>query len=174
MATAQSGEGNDVTWYPNSSATTHMTPIEDILSTKSTYRDTSSVVVGNGTKLSISHIWHTRLGHCGSRAFDMLKHKDFIIPESKFSNKCIACKMGKARRLPFTSVEHCFSTLLYLIHSDVWQSPISSNLGYHYYMCFVDDCTCYTWIYPMKYKSKVHSIFVTFQKMAENLFDRKI
>ena len=80
-------------------------------------------------------IWHTRLGHCGSRVLDMLKHKHLILLASKFSNKCIVCKMGKADRLPFTSVEHCFSIPLYLIHSDGWQSPIPSNLGYRYYVC---------------------------------------
>jgi len=67
--------------------------------------------------------WHSRLGYCRSRILDYLKSKQFIHPESKFGNKCVACKF-----------EHCYSTLLYLTHSDLGQSPILSNLGYRYYV----------------------------------------
>jgi len=51
---------------------------------------------------------------------------------------------------------------------------ISSNLGYRYYVCFVDDCPLYTWMYPIKQKYEVHNIFCAFQKKVENLFDQCI
>lgn len=80
--------------------------------------------------------------------------------------------MGKAHRLPFVSVE-LYSTPFFLIHSDVWQSPVISNLGFHYYVTFVDDCSRFTWLYPLR-QSEVYDCFCAFQALVERLFDRKI
>lgn len=118
--------------------------------------------------------WHKRLGHCGHQILGRLVSNKAIVTYSKFDNICVSCRLGKSHRLPFTLVEHCFSTPFYLIHSDLWQSPVPSNLGYNYYICFVDDCTRYTWIYPMKRKSEAFSIFYVFRKMVENVFNATI
>ena len=71
-------------------------------------------------------------------------------------------------------MEHCYSTLLHLTHLDLWQSPILSNLNFRYYVYFVDDCTPFTWIYPIKCKYELYNLFCAFRKMVENLFDQKI
>ena len=55
----------------------------------------------------------------------------------------------------------------------MWQSPILSNLNFRYYVVFVDDCTRFTWIYPMKHKYEVSTHFCAFQKLVETLFSRK-
>ena len=52
--------------------------------------------------------------------------------------------------------------------------PYFSNLGFKYYVCFVDDFSRYTWIYPLKRKYEVHARFQDFQALVENLFDCKI
>ena len=57
---------------------------------------------------------------------------------------------------------------LSIIHSDVWQSHVSSFYGYHYYVLFLDGYTKYYWVYPLKNKSKVFSEFVQFKKEVEN------
>lgn len=49
LATIQFGEANDVLRYPDSAATSHMTPSVDILSHKLPHSGTSNVIVGNGT-----------------------------------------------------------------------------------------------------------------------------
>lgn len=39
---------------------------------------------------------------------------------------------------------------------------------------FVDDCTRFTWIYPVKKKSVFFAHFVIFHKLVENLFSKKL
>ena len=68
---------------------------------------------------------------------------------------CEACQMGKIHRLHFLVIETKTSQVLELIHTDLWgPSPILSRVGYVYYISFVDDFSRYTWIYPLKLKSK--------------------
>ncbi|CAH9079866.1 unnamed protein product [Cuscuta europaea] len=63
---------------------------------------------------------------------------------------------------------------LQLIHSDVWRSPILSNLGFKYYVCFIDDFSRYTWLYPMRTKAEVFHHFKSFKSLVENLFNTQI
>ena len=61
------------------------------------------------------------------------------------------------------------------MHADVWgPSPVLSVEGYRYYICFVDDFTRFSWIFPMKVKSEAKEIFVKFQTFAERQFSSKI
>jgi len=74
----------------------------------------------------------------------------------------------------FQLVEHHCCKPLELIHSNLWKSFVLSNPGYRYYVCFVDDYSRYTWVYPLKRKSDFLPTFCAFQKLMENLFDTKI
>jgi histone deacetylase 1/2 len=65
--------------------------------------------------------------------------------------------------------------LLELVHTDVWgPSPINSNYGFKYYVHFIDDCSRFTWIFPLKHKSETVHAFTQFKTMAENLLNKKI
>lgn len=46
--------------------------------------------------------------------------------------------------------------------------------GKKYYVSFIDDFSKFTWIYLLKLKSDVFSVFHDFQKHVERQFDRKI
>lgn len=83
--------------------------------------------------------------------------------------------MRKSCKLPFQVSDKREIEPLTKIHSDLWgPAPIASSQGINYYVIFVDDCTRFTWIYPMKKKSKFLTNFVTFHKLVENQFSRKI
>jgi len=57
----------------------------------------------------------------------------------------------------------------------VWQSLITASHGYKYYIIFVDNFSCFMWLYPMKFKYKAFFvIFCAFHKMVENLLSTKI
>ena len=93
--------------------------------------------------------WHGRLGHTNSRVLDSLHLNKYIVKTTKVSSTCDSCYLGKSTRLPFMKVEHCSSKPLYLIHSDLWQSPIISSHGHCYYVLFVDAFWRFSWLYPL-------------------------
>ena len=61
LSTVQTGEANIVLWYLDSTATSHIIPLEGILSNKLPYNGTSSVFIGNGTQLPNHHIGQVSL-----------------------------------------------------------------------------------------------------------------
>lgn len=69
-------------------------------------------------------------------------------------------------KLPFTTSTLQSSQPLDIIFSDVWTSPIISNDGFRYYVIFVDFFTRYTWLYPLKQKSYVFTVFFYVQKLS--------
>jgi transposase InsO family protein len=64
---------------------------------------------------------------------------------------------------------------LELIHSDVCgPMPSFSISAYVYYVSFIDDYSCKTWIYFLKSKDEVFSKFKEFKALIENLYERNI
>jgi hypothetical protein len=63
---------------------------------------------------------------------------------------------------------------LELIHSDVWISPLTSTNGSKFYVLFIDDCSRYTWLFPVQNKYDVFGMFVKFKYLVENLFILKM
>jgi transposase InsO family protein len=75
---------------------------------------------------------------------------------------------------PFPSSDSKTKGVLDLIHSDVCgPMSVTSLSGYAYYVSFIDDFSCKTWIYFLKNKDEVFSKFKEF-KALENLSERKI
>ena len=64
----------------------------------------------------------------------------------------------------FTLVDHCSKTPLHIIHSNVWEASHDSIEYFQYYIIFVDDFSRFAWLYSLKHKSEVESIFFTFRK----------
>ena len=50
----------------------------------------------------------------------------------------------------------------------------TSLSGYVYYVSFIDDFSCNTWIYFLKDKSEVFNNFKEFKALVENLSEKKI
>ena len=62
-----------------------------------------------------------------------------------------------------------------LIHSDLWgPAPVDSYDGYKYFVLFIDDKSRATWLYLLKSKTEVISVFQEFHNMVINQFDAKI
>ena len=67
------------------------------------------------------------------------------------------------------------SSLLELVHSDVWgPSPLTSLLGFNSYIIFVDDYSRFTWLFLLKHKIEVLSVFKHFKSMVETQFNSKL
>jgi hypothetical protein len=61
-------------------------------------------------------------------------------------------------RLPFTVSNSRATHPFDLIHCDPWTSPIVSVSGYKYYLVILDDCTHYTWTFPLRLKSDTFGV----------------
>jgi transposase InsO family protein len=123
------------------------------------------------------HRWHSRLGHPASSIVQQVISKYKLPCSSSSENKesiCEACQKAKSHQLPYsrsTSVSH---HPLELIFSDVW-GPASDSFGNkNYYVSFIDDFSKFVWIYLIKHRSEVFSIFHQFQALVERRFERKI
>lgn len=47
-------------------------------------------------------------------------------------------------------------------------------LGFHFCVIFVDGFTRFTWLFLLKHKSEVFSVFLKFKALVENQFGTKI
>jgi len=103
---------------------------------------------------------HARLGH------PSLAMMQQLVPS--FSNvsslSCESCQLGKHICSSFpSSVSQHASSPFSLVHSDIWgPSCIKSNLGFQYFFTFIDDYSICTWVFLMKNRSELFSIFQIF------------
>jgi hypothetical protein len=75
-------------------------------------------------------------------------------------------------RLNFGSSPSVSVAPLNLLFLDVWGlAPIISMNNNCFYLCIVDDYSRYSWLFPLKSKSDVISIFHKFQLLVEKFFD---
>jgi histone deacetylase 1/2 len=131
--------------------------------------------VFSGVRVSPSQ-WHARLGH---PATPIVRHvlSRHELP-SLFSNKdlavCDACQQGKSHQLPFSESTREVKSPLELVFSDVWGPAQTSVSGQKYYVSFIDAYSRFTWLYLIKRKSDVFSIFTQFQTHVERLLKHKI
>lgn len=111
-----------------------------------------------------STLWHRRLGHLSNTiTFALLRQSQVSFTSDGTKTICTTYLEGKLAKLKFPSSAMKSITPLEVIHSDVLgHSLVLSVKGFRYYVSFIDECTRFTWIFPMVNKSKVYSIFVNF------------
>jgi GAG-pre-integrase domain len=120
-------------------------------------------------------VWHARLGHPStSTTLDVITVHALPCASNKLS-LCQPCYMAKAHKLPFCNSLSTTTTLLELVHSNIWSpSPIISYNDFRYYLLLVDDYSKYFWIYFMKQKSEVPYLFSLFKQKVETMLSSKI
>jgi len=100
--------------------------------------------------------------HVSNKSIDVIKNK---FPFVKYNKPfiCDICHFVKQKRLLFllsaSKSKICFD----FIHVDVWGPYSSSSIhGHKYFLTIVDDYSRYTWVFPLKQKSKVVKILENF------------
>jgi hypothetical protein len=71
------------------------------------------------------------------------------LPDFKVDHEgvCKGCAQGKDIKNPFSKRDNKAEGVLELIHSDVCgPMPSTSLSGYVYYVSFIDDYSCKTWV----------------------------
>jgi len=82
----------------------------------------------------------------------------------------VSCQLGKSRQLPFSDSSRESTAPFEIIHSDVWFTSTLFLSGCRYYVIFIDDFTCFCWIFPISNKSDVYSTFIKFKLLMEKQF----
>lgn len=118
-------------------------------------------------------IWHKRLGHlsyggmCTLRKANNIDFQTSENSELQLRN-CVACLEGKQVAKPFPSQAKRATQPLELIHSDIL-GPMNSCSwgGARFVLTFTDDYSRKSWVYLLRNKSEVRSIFIQFKALVE-------
>ncbi|KAJ9546285.1 hypothetical protein OSB04_018828 [Centaurea solstitialis] len=116
--------------------------------------------------------WHHKLGHPSIKTFvSIIKHLGLTSKSmSDFHAHCASCSINKSHKLPFGHNSFVAKKPLQLVYSDVW-GPVQSSIdNFKYYVIFVDFFSKYVWLYPLKRKSDVATLFPQFKLLVEKFF----
>ena len=107
-----------------------------------------------------SRVWHGRFGHLNFRYMQWLSKQGMVkgLPYIHFSEGvCKGCILGKHPKEKFEKRKaKRASSYLDLIQSDLMGPfPHPSIRKARYVLTFIDDYSCYTWVYFLKKKSEV-------------------
>ncbi|CAI0428863.1 unnamed protein product [Linum tenue] len=119
--------------------------------------------------------WHQRLGHANLPAVkSALRHHQINFVSSP-SSLCHGCAVSKIHKLPFPTSTFKANAPLELVCSDVWgPAPVLSYDDQSYYILFYDHYSKFSWIYFVRYKSQLLSVFIQFRQMVEKFFSLPI
>ncbi|CAN0875498.1 Retrovirus-related Pol polyprotein from transposon RE1 [Linum grandiflorum] len=125
------------------------------------------------------HFWHSQLGHPHSSRLLNMFRKNYLPVSNSMSNfsalPCLSCIEAETVALPFHSSTTEIHDPFALIHTDVWgPSPVTSRLGYRYFVLFIDHKTRHTWVYFLRLKSELIQVLKEFVTMIRTQFDQTV
>ena len=109
------------------------------------------------TSMNAPFLHHSHFGHPNISKFRKM------VPRfsSLFSIECESCQLGKHIPVSFPKpLDHWTMSLFNLVHTHVWgPSLITSTLGFQYFVTIIDDYYQCTWLFLVKSRVKLFSIF---------------
>ncbi|RVW86926.1 Retrovirus-related Pol polyprotein from transposon RE1 [Vitis vinifera] len=115
---------------------------------------------------------HSRLGH-----YSLSKFQKMVPNFSSLSSlACESCQLGKHTRVSFPKrLNNRAKSHFELIHTNVWgPSRTASTLGFQYFVTFIDDYSRCTWLFLMKNRAELFSIFQKFYAEIQTQFNISI
>jgi transposase InsO family protein len=119
-------------------------------------------------------VMHRRLGH------PSLSYMKKLFPELFLNNEitsfnCDVCILAKQSRSVYHTHLYVPSNPFTMVHSDVWgPSRVTTLNGKRWFITLIDDHTRLTWVYLMKDKSEVETVFKQFYEMIKTQFHTQI
>ena len=100
---------------------------------------------------------HSRLSHPNISKFRIMVPRFFSLS----TIECESCQLGKHTRVPFPNcLDQQTKSHFKLVQTDVWgPSRTESNLGFRYFVTFIDDYSRCTFLFLMKNRVELFSIF---------------
>ncbi|GKB93278.1 retrotransposon protein, putative, ty1-copia subclass [Tanacetum coccineum] len=126
--------------------------------------------------LDSTYLWHCRLTYTSKKRIKKLQHDGILkSTDDESFDKCVSCLSGKMTRKSFPHRPERATDLLGLIHIDVCR-PLRhvSRQGASYFITFMDDYSCYGYIYLLKHKHGVFETFKVFKNEVENQLGKTI
>ncbi len=128
----------------------------------------------NVAKVSIE-VWHKRYGHLNGQSLRQLASEELVDGFDHDGLKqivfCEPCTIGKHHRSPFpvgggTRAEKPLD----LVHSDVCgKLNVKSVGGAEYFLTFIDDFSRYIWVFFLKRKDEMFSLFLGWKAMVDRV-----
>ncbi|GKA35499.1 retrovirus-related pol polyprotein from transposon TNT 1-94 [Tanacetum coccineum] len=138
-------------------------------------KEAEASVASHSPSHRVAVTWHQKLGHMPEQGMKILVERKLLPGLTKVSLPfCEHCVISKQHRLKFKTSNSRSVYVLELVHSDVWQAPVSSLGGAKYFVSFIDDYSRRCWVYPIKKKSDVFEVFKVYKARVELDSGKKI
>ncbi|KAG7581709.1 Reverse transcriptase RNA-dependent DNA polymerase [Arabidopsis suecica] len=137
--------------------------------------DTQSPAMSVNAVVDVS-VWHKRLGHPSYSRLDTISE---VLGTTRHKNKkaayCHVCHLAKQKKLSFPSRNNICNSPFELLHIDTW-GPFSVETveGFKYFLTIVDDHSRATWVFLLKTKNEVLTVFPAFIQQVENQYNTRV
>ncbi|GKC80131.1 retrotransposon protein, putative, ty1-copia subclass, partial [Tanacetum coccineum] len=121
-------------------------------------------------------LWHCRLVHISKKRIEKLQQEGLLkSTDDESFDQCVSCLSGKMTRKSFPHRPKRATDLLGIILTDVC-GPLRhvSRQGASYFITFMDDYSCYGYVYLLKHKHEVFETFKMFKNEVENQLGKTI
>ncbi|CAN0876377.1 Retrovirus-related Pol polyprotein from transposon TNT 1-94 [Linum grandiflorum] len=126
-------------------------------------------------------LWHARLGHPHFTRLRLMIQQHLIPTSINFKDldtsatTCVYCIEAKTKKLSFSASTSQDYKPFDLIHTDLWgPSPVTSRLGFRYFVLLINQATRYTWVYMLHLKSDLCRIIQEFISMIQTQFNHTV
>ena len=124
------------------------------------------------TSIEALLLLHNHLGHPSLSKFRKLVPHFSSLSSLEYES----CQLGKHTRVLFPKrLDPRTKSPFELVHTDVWgPSRSTSTLGFCYFVTFIDDYSRCTWLFLMKTRAELFSIFQKFHAEIRTQFSTSI
>ena len=124
------------------------------------------------TSMDTSLLIHSRLSHPNISKFRVMVPRFSSLSSIEYES----CQLGKNTRVSFPKhLDQWTKFPFKLVHTHVWgPSRTESTLGFRYFVTFIDDYSRCTWLFLMKTRTELFSIFKKFHAEVQTQFNTSI